>query len=670
MKNYLLTALFFTCSLFYGVANQNTSFKFYNYGDVSVTGIRGQAIYYVKPEKTQALPKSVLHLNVEVSQALNRANSYINVLINDQQIQSYALNTIGNEILIPLTANMIDGQGFVKIDVQTNLSITDDRCKDMFNEALWVRVLNTSYIDWVEEAIDANIKSNLWDGFLRTTVIAYPDQLDESDLNALSNLYTFVRTHKDGEIKIYPYSKLPKTATKIFAVGQLNKIPQDLQSKIGQTIADGDGLIYLHETISDSLNQIIFITGKDAAGYRKASNASVNERLLQSTYSNYTLVKDIKFERNSYKFSNISLIQLNNSRSILKGVGSLSSTYNFSSADFGGYSGNGNIHLEARYRPVSTPDKAYYNVYLNRVLLYTQELDRTGVISVDVPFFGHQLLTSNALITEFIYYPSEGGCKAGADEFYAQQDIDRSGLEITAVKSPEHLSFKDFPEIFYTKSTKVFVSKDINSEQVHALALLLFRFNKNVYKDRFYFPEILFSDKLNETEIANNAIIGMLSDNDDKNRLFTNAVIQTGKKFRIFSTTQHELMFNLSDNSNIGIAQIFYQKGANPVVLLNSYGTTAFNMRYAAEALNENMTDAESNICIADSTQTTFLNIDSYDVGLEYEEQVSVASSFWNEYKLWIFVLGVLLIGFAILYIQRKSKRSTDSIINTRDQQN
>lgn len=663
-KVLLLLVLSFSIGLF---ANQ-TAFSFYGYKDVTISGVSGETSYYIKLDDSYEVNKSSMHLNLLYSQALNRSLSYINVLVDDQPVFSSLLSSIGGSLDIPLDQHSMDSKEYVKITIKANLSITGDKCHDIFSGALWLKIQNTSHINWITTTGMGNKKQDsLWESVRKTTTITYPDDYNEFDLRAVSYLYTFIKTHQDGEIQLYPYSQLPRSEKNFLIVGELNKIPEQFRKYIDAKIPANQGLIYSYQSNdTSSVKQITFVTGGDLEGYKKAYRSALNEHLLKSVFANYTLVKSYNFLRDSYKFGAITLSKLNNSNTLLSGTGSLFATYNFSAADFGGHSGDGNIHLEAKHRPVSVPSHAYYNVYLNQVLIYTQELNQDGQIVADIPFYQYQLMKNNTLFVEFLYFPGGGNCDASSDLFYAQMDGDRSGLEINVVKHSKHMSFNTFPDLFYTVDTKMFISRNLPSGKVRAIAEVMYEFNKNTYKDRFYYPEIFFSDKLTKDEISKNAIIGIFSNDDAKSKLFTKSLVKVGQDFSLYNNDTGELMFHLSGNNNTALAQVFYQTVELPVLLITDQGSDPNNMYNLAKVLNLNVADPASNICIADSTRHFYFNVDSSTMVIEYDKKMSDWSLFWRKYKLGFLVLGVLLLGVSLLFIQRKSKRSTESINETR----
>ena len=116
--------------------------------DDAIFGMIGSQAYYLKLDPQYDLNGSKLVLYFEPSQALLKDKSFINILINDKPAYSSRLTNDSIErIVIKLSREDISRAGnFLRIQIKTLATIFDDKCKDLDNPAMWIKVKNYSYL--------------------------------------------------------------------------------------------------------------------------------------------------------------------------------------------------------------------------------------------------------------------------------------------------------------------------------------------------------------------------------------------------------------------------------------------------------------------------------------------------------------------------------------------
>ncbi|MFB0498116.1 hypothetical protein ABID99_004353 [Mucilaginibacter sp. OAE612] len=131
--------------------NSIASFKAYGHDDEVVYGMSGAISFYFKITPLIEMNGSKLVLFFEPSQALIKSHSYINLVINNKPAYS---SRLGPDSIQKITLNLsradLSPDKFLKIQIKTLLTITDDQCKDLDNPAMWLRIKNYSYLSLVK----------------------------------------------------------------------------------------------------------------------------------------------------------------------------------------------------------------------------------------------------------------------------------------------------------------------------------------------------------------------------------------------------------------------------------------------------------------------------------------------------------------------------------------
>src|SRR3978361_534205 len=133
------------------MAQSIVSFKAMGHDDEPIYGMIGASSFYLKISPLVEMKGSKLVLFIEPSQALIKDHSFVNIVINDRPAYSARLNKDSVErITINLTPEDLSTDKFLKIQVKTLLTVSDDKCKDLDNPAMWVKVKDYSYLSLVK----------------------------------------------------------------------------------------------------------------------------------------------------------------------------------------------------------------------------------------------------------------------------------------------------------------------------------------------------------------------------------------------------------------------------------------------------------------------------------------------------------------------------------------
>ena len=121
------------------------SFKAMGHDDEAIFGMSGSTSYFLKIDPKYEVNGSKLVLFFQPSQALIKDHSFVNVLVADQPVFSMRLGTDSiQKIVLNLTRAQVSPGNFVKVQVRTLLTVSDDKCKDLDNPAMWIKGLKSS----------------------------------------------------------------------------------------------------------------------------------------------------------------------------------------------------------------------------------------------------------------------------------------------------------------------------------------------------------------------------------------------------------------------------------------------------------------------------------------------------------------------------------------------
>ena len=136
------------------------TFKSLGHEDDAIYGMSGASSFYIKVSPLTEMNGSKLVLYFEPSQALIKEHSFINVIINNKPVYSARLTKDSiQKVSIALSSSDLSPDKFLKIQVKTLLTITDDICRDLDNPAMWLKVKDYSYLSLINNY--KNLMSNV-----------------------------------------------------------------------------------------------------------------------------------------------------------------------------------------------------------------------------------------------------------------------------------------------------------------------------------------------------------------------------------------------------------------------------------------------------------------------------------------------------------------------------
>ena len=529
---------------------------------------------------------------------------------------------------------------------------------------------------------------NISNCFDSKKAIVYPANPTLHDLKAVAWAYSKLKKTGIANIGVYEADKKPDSVRNYVMVGNMSSIPDDLKSLITVTPQNGEGLFYLHksisvvsDTITEIMNvkntllpvktvvtekmptEILFVTGGDDAGFEKTITALGNMNILNSTFGDYLLIgtaENTFFKTVDENRSKLTLKQVGGTTNFMSGIGSLKSSYNFKNSDFSFTPKEVEIHFQGIYSSLNPGDRGFFNVYLNGSLISSQKLDVSGKLNTSVTINRYQHHKYNVLEAEFRFYPNSGNCNLAFTNFFSEIDVDQSYLESKDPFITNDLSFYQYPEAFNSGTTRIIVSRNYAKYAAAAMGEIIYELNNNINSNNF--PEFLYSDQVEKSDLKKYNIVALLSKDDKLMDDFPDAPIKFNQKFRIYNSDNNKIVYQLSDSVSNGLAQIFYGRSNNATLVLTATGTQLADAFLAAsKSITEQLSTLSSNVCISDVNANKYLfNINKSSENLEYIDTKSALTRFWESYNLYILLGILILILLSFLFVRSRIQRSQD----------
>lgn len=687
-KFFTLLALVFLLSKA-SLAQSVVSFKSLGHNDDAIYGMSGASSIYVKISPTVEINGSKLVLYFEPSQALIKEHSFINIILNDKPVYSARLSRDSiQKVSLDLNRENVSADKYLKIQIKTLLTITDDICRDLDNPAMWIKVKDYSYLSFVKNNKVALSAVNISNCFDSKRAIVYPADPTLHDLKAVAWAYARLKKTQNKKILVFESGQVPDSVKNYIQVGNLSALPEDKRSQIKVTPQANEGIFYLSkssstatDTITQMVNEkgkmvahksvttetvpteVLFISGGDDAGYDKAITALGNVNILNSAFGDYLLVdhaENTYFKTIDENRSKLTLKQVGGTSDFLSGIGSLKSAYSFKNSDFSFTPKEVEIRFIGTYSGLNPGDRGYFNIYLNGLLISSEKLDASGKLNTSVTINRYQHHKYNTLESEFRFFPTSGECKNSFINFFGEVDVDKSYLESKNPFISSDLSFYQYPEAFNTGTTRIVVSKDIAKYSAGAVGEIIYELNNNINSNNF--PEFVYSNEIPAGDLKKYNIIALLNKDDKLMSEFPDAPVKFNQNFRLYYTDNNKLVYSLSDTVSTGLAQIFYGRSNNATLVLTATGAHQSDALLAASrSITEQLSTLSSNVCVTDINSNKYLfNINKSSENLEYVDTKSTLTRFWDNYNLYILLGILILILLSFLFVRSRVQRSQE----------
>jgi hypothetical protein len=668
------------------------SFKSYGHDDDPINGMSGSSSYFFKIDPLVEMNGSKLVIYFEPSRALVVNNSFINVIIADRPVYSGRLTKDSiQKVAVDLSRADLSNDGkYLKVQVKTLLNISDDKCRDLDNPAMWIKVKGFSYLSLNRNTKNFFNNINIANCFDSKRAIVYPANPTLKDLKAVAWAYARMKKTDIKNIQVFEEGHVPDTVRNYIMVGTMGHLPAPMRSMIRVTPQTGQGLFYLAKrvlNVTDSVikmvdvknhlvpvrtvenlivpSEILYITGADDEGYEKTITSLGNMNILNSTFGDYLVIDHAEntfFKTVDQNRSKLTFKQIGGVTNFMSGIGSLKSVYNFKNSDFSFTPKEVEISITANYSSLNPNDRGFFNIYLNGLLINSEKLDASGKLKTSVTINRYQHHKYNTLEAEFRFYPSSGNCMNSFTNFFAEIDVDKSYLESKNPFITNDLSFYQYPEAFNSGATRIVVSKGFSKYAAAAMGEVVYELNNNINANNF--PIFQYSDDVTTSDIKKYNIIALLTRDDKLLGEFPDAPIKFDKKFRLYNNDNNQVVYALNDSVSNGLAQIFYGRANNATMVMTATGKNLAEAFLAvSKSITEQLSTLSSNVCISDVSGNKYLfNISKSSDNLEYVDTKSALSRFWESYNLYILLGILILILLSFLYVRSRVQKSQDIV--------
>jgi len=668
------------------------SFASYGHNDDPINGMSGSIAYFFKVDPLTEINGSKCVIYFEPSRALVSNNSFINVIIADRPVYSGRLTKDSiQKISVDLSREYLANDGkYLKVQIKTLLNISDDKCRDLDNPAMWVKIKGYSYLSLNRSTKNFFNNINIANCFDSKRAIVYPVNPTLHDLKAVAWAYSRMKKTDIKNIQVFEADKIPDSVRNYIMVGNMDKLPADKRSLIKVTPQKGEGMFYLSKqvlNVTDSVIQmvdrgghlipvrtvqnltvpgeILFVTGADDEGFEKTITSLGNMNILNSTFGDYLIIDHAEntfFKTVDENRSRLTLKQIGGVTNFMSGIGSLKSEYNFKNSDFSFTPKEVEIAITANYSSLNANDRGFFNIYLNGSLINTEKLDPSGKLTTSVTINRYQHHKYNTLVCEFRFYPSSGNCMNSFTNFFAEIDVDKSYLESKNPFITNDLSFYQYPEAFNSGSTRIVVSKAYAKYAAAAMGEVVYELNNNINANNF--PVFQYSEDVQTSDIKKYNLIALLTRDDKLLGEFPDAPITFNRKFRLYNNDNNQVVYSLNDSVSNGLAQIFYGRANNATMVMTATGEKlADAFLSVSKSITEQLSTLSSNVCISDVSGNKYLfNISKSSENLEYVDTKSALSRFWESYNLYILLGILILILLSFLYVRSRVSKSQDIV--------
>lgn len=661
-KIMLLVCILSSIQLFAQV--RTASFQSAGYDDQTITGVSGALNYYLKIKPSDNPDNSALHLSLQPSGIINGNYSFVVLYVKNNPVATFRISGTDSVInlSVPLKKEYLQADGrFIQLKIQAQLASSDEICRDLNNPAIWLKIKKSSYLTFAQTT-EPSYQPTITEFLQNVKRVALPaTNTSITDITAAGIAYTLLKKSiTDNHIIPVQYYQSADSVSDAFITGLYQKLPSFIATRIVKP-ASGQGII---QSLSINGNTYLVVTAGDEEGYKKVVKALSYQHILSGSFTNKLIISQAAYNTKADNgLANISLQELGGSGEIQEGVGNLQSLFTFSSDLLSTLPTSASFHLEANYAALKETDRGFLNIYLNENLVHTEQLNASGHISNHVNLPAYLLNKFNTLKVEFRFNPGSSICKDGFRNYFAGIDIHGSQLSFSGNQQSSANSFFYFPMFFKNKPTAIVVSPELQNKAALAIGELLYQINKHS-QGQLIFPAIYASNTEDSSIFSDGNIIACLSPNDDFIKRFDKIPVRYDKNFIMYPDENRETKFTAGNLSGSGMAQIFSQNGKT-ILAITSWGedSSAIALTDVIKAMNQQITNLESNVCIANGSGSYFFRSSDNGRFVLYSEEGNQLEKFWKKYQYWLLGVALILIILAFFFVSGKVKQS-QAIIN------
>ncbi len=651
--------------------------------DIVLYGITpAQTLYFPVPKGGIDFQNSYFELHASFSSILSDYSN-LKISVNDVPVYTTFFKNISTNPIIRIPLNdvkledlMISEKPLLKIEVGGYLNITDDRCRDLATQGLWLVIRQKSKLVLSYSEKLKNTIAEFFSDKIESILILTPKRMNPVLAgNAMWINTRLLDLSKSENISYGSFEEIEPSKIQnyshVIAIGKTSELmslpvpfsieKSELLNQTKEQVNAEDGVITL-KLFNNT--KFLYVTGDNDKAVQKSAAALVNPKQFYKLFSNFALIRYIEpfkiksFVGNKYK---LTLDELGFEKIQTRGIGNLRITMFISELELAKYIGAVDFNLYSKYTPVKqTFQNGFLNIYLNDVLVESKRLDHTGTINglmISLPKYLFKKI--NSFEIEFNYFPDEGECKDDLTQFVGEI-YSYSYFDVSAENVNKVSNFSNFPNSFLTNTYVVFQSNPL-PEHIRAAASIVNALQK-ISKQEQYFPPIMsFAEMFATMENSNNNYIVVSSDVRYNKDSFEYLPLDLSQSFKIISSSTKQVMFEYSDNMPIAVMQLTKTLTSNNVLLVSSYGQEGKNyLVKLADQFSQRIGNIDGNVAIMSGADypLVFKTAEALDKIL-YTQPVEKApiKIRLDKFKyIWIILAWVIIIGLSILLYTRSRR--------------
>lgn len=651
--------------------------------DIVLYGITpAQTFFFPIPRSGIDFSNSYFELHYSFSSILSEYSN-IKVSINDVPVYtSFYKNAVTNPVVrislagIKQVDVLESEKPLLKIEVGGYLNITDDRCRDLATQALWLVIKQESKLALsFPTDVSKNFIADFFSSRMENNLILIPKNLDPQLAGA--TMWVNTRMLEDVKTTTISYDSFEEIDinkigmfTHVVCVGKVDNLmslpiplalnKENIKDQFKQDLTPDDGVL-LTKTFGET--KVLYVTGETSNAVQKASGTLVNPKHYAKLLNNFAVIRYIEpfkiksFKDNKYK---LTLDELGYEKLQTKGIGSLRITMYFSELDLAKSLNNVDFYLYSKYTPVKeTFPNGFLNIYLNDVLVESKRLDASGTFNgLYVTFPKYLFKKVNTCDIEYNYFPDEGECKDDLTQFVGEI-YSYSYFDITTGITENVNNFSKFPNSFLLNTYMVFQSNPL-PHHIKSAASVIRSIQTLSRQTQYYPPAMSFAEMFNTMENSNNNYIVVSSDVRYNKESFEYLPLDMNQRFKIISSSTKQVMFEYSDDMPIAVMQLTRTLTNNQVLLLSSYGDQGKNyLVQLTDHFSQRISNVDGNVAILSGTDYPlfFKTTEAIDKILyTTRESVPIKIS-WDKYKyVWLLIGWIVIIVISILLYFRSRR--------------
>lgn len=506
--------------------------------DLVVSGAKNTVSVTFPVPQVPLLKGSMVNLTLEPGRFLNDASNFT-FYMNDQQLMTLSARELRAKptLQLPVPVNASDN-GTVKVDIVSNLFVTNDICADYQRGHLTYTLRNSSALSINYNLPPIKTLSQFFNSIAGGLAVVIPDSPSPGEITAGAWAYGLLQ-------KIYPHLPVKfifeserashPGIPKVWVTAQ-NRLPANLnQLGPGIHIAAQDTVL-----ITDTAEGL-------GAKVRHLATLQVFPAIAAASISPEAPQKAMpSLPREVIHFGN---------NTVQEGILTIPVDFTIFPALLSEVPQSLKIHLEGHYSPSNVVGKpTRVDVYFNRNLIHSELLDNSGKLNKDISLPPSIALRSrNILGVEFIYPEEAGWCKVKG-MVQSAQILYSSYFQGTDHFPIDKYTWSNIGMVFNRTGT-LLLSDKLPPESIRAAGELLVLMNRQLPPGVFAFPEITTINRLNSITKADYLIIlGMADEMPEELQL--GIPLQRSKDYTIYRADGQSVIYQYQPAANTMLGQI------------------------------------------------------------------------------------------------------------------